>query len=170
MCRQWIGAVLVLAGCGGWGWSVTRQQLRQERFVAQLLQILQFMLWELPYRLTPLPELCHLAGREVRGQLRLVMEQLAEELEQQTYPEVSGAMKAVLARHRDLPGPIRRLLYQLGKTLGRFDLPGQIQGLETIQADCRRHQQTLLLERGEKLRSIRTLAFCVGAALVILLI
>lgn len=168
MSYKWIGAILVVLGCGGWGCAMAAEQRRQERLLHQLIRAVSYMECELQYRLTPLPELCRQAGREVTGQLRTVFRALAEELDRRSAPEVTGCMKMVLRENRDMPGSIRRLLHQLGRTLGRFDLPGQLQGLEAVQTACQRERERLSENREMRLRNCQTLGFCAGAALVIL--
>lgn len=170
MTYKWIGAMLVMAGCGGWGFSLAARQRQQERLLGQLGEILSFMSCELSYRLTPLPELCRQAGREAKGPVGRVFTALAARLDSLAAPEVSGCMKEVLRENRDLPPGIRRLLYRLGCTLGRFDLPGQMQGLSALQRECERERQRTSENREERLRSIRTLGLCAGAALVILFV
>lgn len=168
MSYKWIGAIFILTGCGGFGLSMVCQQRHQEKLLGQFLEVVNFMAWELSYHLTPLPELCRQAAGEVGGSLRGVLLSLCRELDTKASPEVSGCMKKALADHRELTGPVRRLLFQLGRTLGRFDLPGQLQGLEALAASCRREQQKQQKNREDKLRSCQTLCLCAGAALVIL--
>lgn len=168
MTYKWIGAILVIVSCGGWGVSIAWQQRARERLLRQLMQALSFMEWELQYRLTPLPELCRQAGRGSGGSLRQVFTSLADRLDSCAAPDVSGCMKTVLRDHGDLPVEIRRLLHQLGRTLGRFDLPGQLQGLAAVRSACKREEQKLSQDRDIRLRNCRTLGLCAGAALVIL--
>lgn len=165
---KWIGAVLVILGCGGCGCSLVADQRRQERLVQELQQAVAFMVSELQYRLTPLPELCALAGGEVSGVTRQIFQELAAMLDGAIAPEVSECMKEVLRNHRELPTNIRRLHQQLGRSLGRFDLPGQLQGLNAIQKACQREHHRLSENREERMRSCQTLCLCAGAALVIL--
>lgn len=168
MTYKWIGAILVMAGCGGWGFALAARQRQQERLLGQLEEILSLMSRELSYRLTPLPELCRQAGREAKGPISQIFTALATQLDSLAAPEVSGCMKKVLREHRDLPTDIRRLLYRLGRTLGRFDLPGQLEGLSVLQRECEQERRRAGENREERLRSIRTLGLCAGAALVIL--
>lgn len=167
MNYKWVGAFLIILGCGGCGFSIVAEQ-KQAQGLKQLLQALRFMESELQYRLTPLPEMCRQAAGEVGGSLRQVFRELAEKLDGGAAPEVSECMKAVLTGHKELPGNLRRLLYRLGKTLGRFDLPGQLQGLAVVQGECQQERQRLEENKAERFRSIQTLGFCAGAALVIL--
>ena len=133
MSYRWFGAALVIAGCGGFGFSIASGYKREEGILRQLLRALNSMEWELQYRLTPLPELCRQAGKETRGTLREVFFNLARELEWQTSPDAASCMTAALKRSHELPRRIRGIMKQLGHTLGRFDLPGQKQGLEEVR-------------------------------------
>ena len=58
----------------------------------------------------------------------------------------------------------------LGKSIGRFDMDGQIKGLEAVRQDCRRRLDELSKDRDTRLRSYQTLGLCAGAALAILFI
>ena len=55
MSYKWVGAVLVIAACGGFGVSLAAGHRRQERLLRLLLRARHTMRWELQYRLTPLP-------------------------------------------------------------------------------------------------------------------
>ena len=63
MSIKWIGAILVIVGCGGVGFSMAAAYRRQETALRELMGTLDFMSWELQFRLTPLPELCRRAGK-----------------------------------------------------------------------------------------------------------
>ena len=167
MSYRWFGAALVIAGCGGFGFSIASGYKREEGILRQLLRVLNYMEWELQYRLTPLPELCRQAGKETRGTLREVFFNLARELEWQTSPDAASCMTAALKRSHELPRRIRGIMKQLGHTLGRFDLPGQKQGLEEVKEACRMELEALGKNRETRLRSYGTLGLCAGAALAI---
>ena len=96
MSYKGIGAVLIIAGCGGFGLSLAAGCRREEALLRQLIRVLQAMRWELQYRLTPLPELCRQAAGESGGVLREVFSRLSRELDAQNVPEVSACMAAVL--------------------------------------------------------------------------
>ena len=168
MNYKWIGAVLIIAGCGGFGFSLAAGYKRQESTLRQLIRVLNAMEWELSYRLTPLPELCRQAGKEARGTLREVFLNLARELDWQTAPDAASCMTAALQRSHDLPRRTRELLVQLGQTLGRFDLPQQLKGLAEVREACRSELEALSQNRETRLRSYETLGLCAGAALAIL--
>lgn len=170
MSYRWIGVILVLAGCGGFGFSMAADYRRQERILNRLLAALRYMKWELQYRLTPLPELCRLAGKHAGGEVGKVLRKTAEELEKQISPDVSSCMQNVLSESCELPRAIRLLLRELGRSLGRFDLPGQLDGLQGLEKACKEALEGMERGRAQRIRSYETLGLCAGAALVILFI
>ena len=143
---------------------------REEATLRRLVSALDLMECELQYHLTPLPELCQLSAKESRGCVRSVLLILSEELEAQIAPDVESCMRSALTRVPDIPSGTRRALSELGTTLGRFDLAGQLKGLETVRGECRRELEQMNVNKDVRLRSYQTLGFCAGAAVAILLI
>lgn len=170
MMYKWLGAALVILACGGFGFSLAAAHKREEQALRQLISALDFMECELQYRLTPLPDLCRQAGEQCGGVIGTVLLNLARELECQIAPEVFGCMRSALSGCEALPNATSRLLLQLGKSLGRFDLNGQLKGIEAVRSDCRRTLDKLSENRENTLRSYQTLGLCAGAALAILFI
>lgn len=167
---KWIGAIFVLAACGGFGFSIAHSYRQRERSLQQLLNTLDMMSSELEYRLTPLPELSRKAARASSGVLRDVFLNLTRELDWQSEPDAGSCMRSAMEKCHDLPVCLRRPLRLLGQTLGRFDLPGQLQGIKASQDVCRRELARLEQNRDVRLRSYQTLGLCAGAALVILFV
>lgn len=163
-----IGAVLVFCGCGGFGFSMAASQRREEQCLRQLLRAMDYMDCELQFRQTPLPQLCRGTSRILSGPVRLVFEELAEQLDHQSASDAQGCMTNALARFPGLGERVRGALTQLGDTLGLFDLPGQRRGLAAVAEQCREAIGELSENRGTRLRSYQTLGLCAGAALAIL--
>ena len=170
MGYQLIGAVLVFAGCGGLGFQLAASHRRETATLMKLIHLLDFMTCELQYRLTALPDLCRLAARETDGVLNRVFTAFSEELESQLVADVSLCMNAALLKVKGLPGETEKCLRMLGGSLGRFDLPGQVQGLEAARSHCRQQYEFLTKNQDDRLRSYQTLGLCAGAALAILFI
>lgn len=170
MTCKWIGAILILGSCGGFGFALAAQHLREEKTLRQLLAALDYMGCELQYRMTPLPELCRQTGEAVKGTVGQAFRALAQEMERQVSADVESCMNAALASVPDLPGQSRTALHMLGQTLGRFDLEGQLKGLEAVRMDCRSKLKALTENKEPRLRSYQTLGLCAGAALAILFI
>lgn len=164
------GAILIIVGCGGVGIMIAAAHVREERLLRQLISALDYMECELQYRLTPLPELCRSTAAQSNGLMQSLFLTLAAELEDQISPDVERCVTAALSKVRDMPAATKDAFEHLGHTLGRFDLEGQVKGLEHARQDCRRKLSGLEKNRDTRLRSYQTLGLCAGAALVILFI
>ena len=165
---KWFGAICVILGCGSVGLAMSATHRKEEKALRMLIGALDFMQCELQYRLTPLPDLCRLTAAQCYGCLRDLFQNLATELEDQISPDVFYCMNAALSRQRDLPEQTAEALRCLGRTLGRFDMEGQLIGFENARQNCRRMLDQLSSNREVRLRSYQTLSLCAGAALVIL--
>lgn len=170
MSIKWLGVIFVVGSCAGVGFSAALSYEKQERILYQLLHILNYMACELQYRLLPLPELCKQASRECGGTVRRVLIALAEELERQMEPDVPSCMQTALQKEPLPSRRIRRLFLMLGRSMGRFDLTGQLRGLEEVRMACERELKPLAQQKQNAVRSYRTLGICAGAALAILLL
>jgi hypothetical protein len=95
---------------------------------------------------------------------------LAGELENQISPDASCCMVAAIEKIPALPGRCTEAARMLGRSLGRFDTQGQLQGIEGVRQFCRRNLDELANGREQRLRNYQTLGLCTGAALVILFI
>lgn len=167
---KWIGALLIVISCTACGFSVAAGKRKEERMLYQLERILQLMEAELQYRLTSLPELCQMAAEESRGSVHGVFIKLHKELCRQKLPDAGSCMAASIRDGADLPNRIRSILSQLGHSLGRFDLEGQLQGIRTVRRRTEDSIESIRKNRDERLRSYQTLGICAGAALAIILI
>ena len=170
MSWKWIGAIMIVTGCGGFGFSLAASHRAQEQTLRQLLDILQYMYSELQYRLTPLPELCRRAAGAVPGRVGSVFSELAKALDRQVFPDVAGCMAAILANRLDIPAKTAQLLEKLGVTMGAFHLEGQLNGFTQLIEGCQSMLEDLGKNRDQRLRSYQTLGLCAGAALAIVLL
>lgn len=170
MGYKWIGALLIIASCSGCGFAIAAGKRREEQLLWQLMDILQFMERDLQFRLTPLPELCRMTAGKTKGVLCTVFLNLYRELTWQKLPDVGSCMYAAIQRSGDIPVKARRILVQLGHTLGSYDLSGQLQGIQSVRRRC---EDTLGMVRKNKdaqVRSYQTLGICAGTALAIILL
>lgn len=164
-----LGAFLLLCGCGGFGFLMGMHYRREIRMLRMLLSSLRAMEWELKYRLTPLPVLCEIAASTVRGDLRELYLNLKNALESGTCAEISGCMNGLL-QTAEIPVRTKKCLKALGNSLGRYDLEGQLDGLQAVKDECSSFLEELETHRTERLRSYQTLGLCAGAALAILFV
>ncbi len=170
MTLKILGSILVIVGCGGVGFRIAANHRLEEKSLRQLVGILDYMECELQYRLTTLPELCRQATNEFNGIPGKILLDLTSEMESQVAPDITCCMQAVLGRNKDIPPITRKNLELLGMSIGRYDLNGQLKGLESVRFECRRNIELLSNNKDTRLRSYQTLGLCAGAALAILLI
>lgn len=162
-----IGAGMIFLGCGGFGFTMAASSRREEERLVRLVAGLEYMVCELSYRQTALPELCRGAAEVCGGQVGTFFLELAKELEQQLAPDVQVCVYEVLER-LPVSKELRRLLSEAGATLGRFDLPGQLRGLEAAVRSAELELRRVRDGAGQRRRSYQTLGLCAGAAVAIL--
>lgn len=165
-----LGAVLILAGSGSVGFGLAGNYLRQERAMEQLLKCLQWMRCQLQYAMPPLAKLCSGASKACTGPVSLVMSRFADIVERNHLPEVSRCMEVAISGVKSLPDNAEAHLQDLGVCLGRFDLEGQLSGLDAATERCKQELDKLRAEKEKRTRTYQTLGLCAGAALVIILI
>ena len=170
MTYKILGMVLIIVGCGGAGFSMAANHRMEEKSLRQLVGILDYMECELQYRLTTLPELCRNASKEFCGVPGKILYELSNEIESQIAPNVACCMQAVLGRNKRISPITMEILEQLGMSIGRFDLEGQLKGLNAVRNECKRNIDALSNNKEVRLRNYQTLGLCAGAALAILLI
>lgn len=164
-----MGAFLILAGCGGYGIMMAVHHRREVTALHQLVFVMEKMICELEYRLTPLPDLCRFGAQQTSGALGKYLAELARTLDTQVSPDVEICSATALKSTPGLPGYATAQLQILSQTLGRFDLAGQISGLQSCKQSCLAQLEILEHQQTQRLRSYQTLGFCAGAALAILL-
>lgn len=168
MNLKWIGAVAVFVGCGGFGFRMAAIHRRQEKELRDLITALDVLSNELRYRLSPLPELCCQVAASLPGKVGKAFGLLHIELERQIASDASYCVNAAVHRS-ELSPVVGNLFLDLGRTLGRFDLDGQLQGIEAVRKDASAALDMLVKDKDARLRSYQTLGLCAGAALAILL-
>lgn len=162
------GVVAVIAGCGGFGLSLAAASRKETTMLRKLIAAIQEMEWELKYRMTELPELCRIAGNTAAGSIREVFLEMSEKLDRREVTDLSAAFLSVL-NQKEMPRRVRKNMRQLAQHLGRFDLDGQLQGLEAVRQQCRKDLQEMESDSMQRLRSYQTLALCAGIGLAIIL-
>lgn len=165
-----IGAIMIVAACGGFGFHTAIDYKKQTSMLRQFYMILEYISWELQYHHLPLPQLCRLAAVEASGIIRKFFITLAGELDDQIMPDVQQCVHAALIKSPSLPKCIHILVKLFGRNLGKYDLEGQLKGLEVVKLECKRMLDKQSQGQELKLRNYQTLGLCAGAALAILFI
>lgn len=167
---RWLGAALVIAGCGGIGFAMALAYRAEEKTLSTLISVLNYMHCELEYRLTPLPVIFRSASKLFDSCVGKIFRDLADEMDRQISPDAKCCLEVVLKRRKHIPKQTEMMLRELGMLLGKFDLDGQIQELCAVRDRCINHLDMLSAQHEEKIRGYETLGLCAGAALAILLI
>ena len=170
MSIRFLGAVLIIAVCGGFGFRLAAAHRTDLLYLRNLVSVLDYMECELNYRLTPLPKLCRQAAGEHPKTIGPFFMQLADTLDSQICADVSVCVAAVLENFPAMPQGTVQCLRMLGSTLGCYDLDGQVKGLQGVRTESRRIYESLDANKDARLRSYRVLGICAGAALTIVLI
>jgi stage III sporulation protein AB len=163
------GAVCILAGCGGFGIRMAAMHRREVSAMHQIVNVIDGMLCELEYSMIPLPELCRKASEFASGAVHSFFSSLAAVLDEQLSPDVWLRTESALKATRGVPPQAAEELRVLGRTLGRFDLQGQLTALRQCRQACINRIEQKEYRQSERLRSYQTLGFCAGAGLAILL-
>lgn len=165
-----IGALCVITSCSCCGFMMASEHIGRIRLLQNLISALDYMECELQYRCTPLPQLCRQASEQTTGKIQKILSLMAEELESQISPNADRCMASALDRLGDMDPMMYQILTDLGKSLGKFDLEGQLQGFDSARAVCRENLSQLVLNKDNRIRSYQTLGLCAGAAVAILFV
>lgn len=166
---KWMGSLLIIGSCTGFGVSLAVHQKREEHLLSQLVHMIDEMLWELPFQLTPLPDLVRHCAGNPNGSLGRLFFAMAEQMDRQVLPDALSCMESELGEELSGFPRLKKVLLLLGASLGRFDLSGQLKGLASVRERCNQEMQELHNGRETRLRSYRVLGLCAGIALAILL-
>lgn len=170
MTMKILGAILVVLSCGSVGFRIAANHRAEEKALRNLIGILDFMECELRFRLTPLPMICRRVAAEFPSVPGGFFGALASEMETQISPDMETCVTNALELQKHLPAITRNTIAIFGKTAGRFDLEGQLKGIDAARNECKRNLDMLGADRDSRLRSYQTLGLCAGASLAILLI
>ncbi len=170
MSLRVLGAVLLLLGSGCFGMFLSAQYRREVLMLERLGELVEGISCELQYRLTPLPELLRSQSQNLDGPLRELLLELAAELEAQVAPDVGCCFHAALDKYPVFPPSVLQCLQELGRSLGKFDLKGQLLCLESVRSTCEARYQKMLAQQPGYLRCCRAYCICAGVVTVLLLL
>ena len=166
-----LGAVLLIAGCGGLGLGAVGRLDGRVRDLRELAAGLDAMERELGWRLAPLPEALEAAGQAAGGGAARFFTrcaQAARHTDGRAFQELwRDSLEAAPLR---LAEGDRALLRRLGPVLGRYDGDSQRRALEEASAELRALREGAAEDRRRLGRVYTVLGVAGGLLLVILLI
>lgn len=164
------GAILIFLSCSSTGFLFAHAYRKEERYLSEFIKLLDYMICELQYRLTPLPQICIGASDMTYGVLEKVFRLLAQELQTQVSPNARCCLQIVLQEVLDIPTKLKAVLFDFSETLGCYDLDGQIQQLNRVKEEVIFLHGKMRQEGNECIRRYQTLGICAGIGLAILFI
>jgi len=168
MDLKMLGIALVIIGCGAFGFRLAAHLRLEIHALRDLIDILNYMKCELNYRLTPLPQLCRLSAERGKS-LRDLFLCFADEMDGQISTDTASCMEAAIYKNAGISDSIKVLLQDLGCSFGKFDLEGQLSGIDSVCQKCAKRLEELEKDKDIRTRNYQTLGLCAGAALAILL-
>lgn len=170
MTLKLFGAVLIVLSCSGFGFYIAAGHKKEVYCLQKLVTIIEFMEWELEYRLTPLPQLCRSVADKTSFYFPAVFRSLSEELTYQISPDVATCMRSVLTAQKEIPKFTYEYLEMLGDSLGEYNIDGQLKSLVQLRQIINKKLDELTENQKQRLHCYQTLGVCAGAALAILFI
>lgn len=167
---KWLGSILIVAACGGFGFLLSIQYRNEIAVLQQLESAVRYMRCELTCRVDSLSQICSRVSGQVTGIVGEVLCNMAAELDKQICPDAAECMHAVLSTTAGLPERVKGCFCQLGTSLGRYDLESQIGELEAVQERCNILIAEMRKQKEQRTHAYQTLGLCAGAAVAILLI
>lgn len=163
-----IGVTLVIISCGALGFKLASDLRNEIHALRDLISILNYMECELSFRLTPLPQLCRISAEHGKS-LKSLFLRFAEEMENQISPDTASCMEAVISQTCGISDSVRLYLWEFGRSCGKFDLDGQLNGIDVVRNKCIKQLEALEKDKHMRVRNYQTLGLCAGTALAILL-
>lgn len=170
MIQRITGCVAVLMGSYGVGLMLLHNEKCQEQALEDLQQCILWMTWQLRYQMLPLAELCNSAAAQHEGIIGNVMGNLSQLLDKRGFADPGQCMQEAVLSVGDIPDQALLRLYELGQSMGQFDLDSQISSLELTALHCERDLEFIRHNMEHRRRNYRTLSLCAGAAVVIILL
>lgn len=166
---KWIGAILILAACAGTGLWMAGAYRREEELLDQVYGDLQHMEWALNCHAWSLPTLFWTCAQERSGALSEIYGNVARMLDDRAAPDAHACMQLAV-QTAAVGGKCRKILELLGRSLGEFQLDGQLRQLASVREECARVLAEHRQNRDNRIRCYQALGICGGFALAILLI
>lgn len=169
MNHKLIGATLIIVAFTAIGFYMSVSVCTEVKHLRDLIKIISYMECELSYRLTPLANLCRLSSEQGQS-LKYVFDIFSEELDNQISPDPARCMDVALTRSSGLSRCVVEFLRELGNSFGKFDLQGQMSEIKLVQQRCTQALNMLEAYKDTRSRNCKTIAFCIGVVITIILL
>ena len=165
-----LGALFILLGCGGVGFLLAAAYKKDIATLKSFIESMDMMESELKFRMTSLPLLCHYIAANQTGIMKAYFQNLEKELIQQIQPDAATCAVLALEQTPQMPKCVREMLCQLSRSLGEFDIEGQLLGIQSVKHDAALKLNNMCKDQEQRIKNYRTFGICAGTAIVILFI
>ena len=165
-----LGAILIVTGCGTIGFIIANRVLYEISATKNLISIMEYWKNSLSFHHTTLPDLCKVAHSMDSTVIGEFFGLLGEQFDKQGMGNAASCIESALSISSDVPSHCRKLIEQLGRGLGEFDLNSQTRMLDFVLEEANITLQSLSENLIVRLRSYRTLGICTGFAIAISMI
>ena len=90
-------------------------------------------------------------------------------LESNRNSDIASCLEQAIKESKKISKEAEDSLLEFGVNLGHFDVFGQVRDIEAVCDHCQKKIQEIETGKEERIRTYRTLGFCAGAALAIML-
>lgn len=161
---------MIIIACAILGFSSAAGYTKELSTLKSFRSAVRYMRNELYCRCMPLPALCRSAASVGEGVVCTFWLNMAIELEAQICPDPMQCTLCALAKTKNVPTSMCDAIQKIGKTLGAFDLQGQLDGFDHV---CMQLDEAIKMRSNQhdmRIRGYRTLGICAGLVLAIIMI
>ena len=107
MIIKTLGAILIIAACGCFGFLTAATHRRSAKLMRQLLSAIDNITQELRYRMCSLPDAFRNTAQYCNGTIGVFFDRLTNELEKQVAPDILCCVDAALSQMKDIPDIVK---------------------------------------------------------------
>jgi stage III sporulation protein AB len=169
---RFIGAILITAGAGAWGFLSVLRLRRRANILLALSGAIEIMKSEVYDRLTPMPELMRLLMEDTPYPVSALFRRVHEKMETLGRKPFSSLWSAAIAESPELllKEEERRAISELGYFLGRYDAGEQKSALVRVQRRMEEYARRAEAERDKKTPVHAFLGVAAGVFVSVLLL
>ena len=164
-----LGAVLLIAGSCGIGSRIAAVYKQETIQLYQIRKTIEYIICDLQWLQNPLPQIIHNTFPYATGNLKQLLREYALQLEAQVTPNPACCMEAAIRRFPEISDSARRYLIELGESLGKFNLQGQLLCIQGINMKCINELRELEEKLPVHTRCCRAYSLCIGIILTLIL-
>lgn len=165
-----VGFILVVSGCATVGILQAASVKRTAKLYEGLRLGLIWMKNEISYSLVPLEQATGRVAQMLPSPLNALFRRLSDSIAADPGCSLAWTASGFFEFDNALPVQMQDILLDLLRMLGRQDTSSQVRVLELAEARVNAVLQQLEKDKAERCRSYKSLGFCAGLALAVILL